>query len=333
VVGLQRSVAKQKSFLRLLQEKEDVKLDDICQELLSSSRTGCTCRGLANGNVKRICPDSSCMWCDEDLERCGIKSHSKELGPNGIPPHYIVGTTLAFEYTTGEIVEVAKSSCDLEGDSCSECVAFVSGEECTSCTMCVDGYSYAVDCENLASNSSFSECSVDGPEYGIFQGLGFFVCQYIEPSNDACSNATPLAFGAAVIGRTNGATEDSISSSCRLNDGKDVWYSVKGTGGTILATTCSLETLLGTTIDVFSSGPDSCENLECLAVTKSWCLTGINGGTVSWPSEAGMLYHLRVATEECEDLFEIVVWDVPSVENTACTKVSYRLQSIRWVLL
>jgi hypothetical protein len=42
-----------------------------------------------------------------------------------------------------------------------------------------------------------------------------------------------------MIGRTNVATYDIISSSCSLSDGKDVWYSVVGTGDTIVATTCS----------------------------------------------------------------------------------------------
>jgi hypothetical protein len=318
---LHAAVTKQNSFPRHLQGDEEADLEVVCQELLSSMGIGCACVGLSNGNVRLECPDSSCLWCDEDFERCGNMTYSLELGANGPPPTYIVGTTASFQYTTGETVAIEQSSCVvLDGypNSCSECLASVNGEQCTSCAMCGDGYSYSVDCENLATSSSFSDCFVGGPEYGIFQGLGFYTCQYEKPNNDECSNSAPLQFGLAMIGRTNGATEDSISSSCNLVDGKDVWYSVVGTGNNIVATTCSYDTYVGTTIDVFS-GPDSCEDLECIVALQSGCGVGQIGGTVSWPSEAGESYHLRVVTTDYDDQFEIVVWDAPPSENTACT--------------
>jgi hypothetical protein len=314
---------KQNSFLRRLEGNENVELEDICKELLPSMGYGCTCNQLSNGDVSLNCVgfDPSCpIFCDEDLERCGVISYSLELGPNGTPPNYVLGLTVSFEYTTGEIVAVAQSSCDiLDGfpNGCSECVAFVNGEECTSCEMCEDGWSYNVDCENLATSSSFNEC-LSAPESGVFEGLGFYTCQYVAPTNDACSNATHLHFEVAEIGRTNGATGDSISSSCSLDDSKDVWYSVMGTGGTIVASTCSYDTYVGTTIDVFS-GPDSCDDLECIAATKSGC-SGSTGSAVSWPSQAGVTYSLRVATEEYDDQFEIVAFDLPPAENTGCVE-------------
>jgi hypothetical protein len=85
----------------------------------------------------------------------------------------------------------------------------------------------------------------------------------------------------------------------------------------IVATTCSYETFAGTIIDVFS-GPDSCEDLDCITATTSGCEADFSGGTVSWPSDVGVSYHLRAATKEYQDQFELVVWDVPPAENTAC---------------
>jgi hypothetical protein len=175
------TVNKRKSFQRLSQGDEEVELDDVCQELLPSVGIGCTCMGLGDGVVSLNCPDSSCLLCDEAMKRCGITFYSLELGSNGTPADYIVGQTVSFEYTTGETVAVAQSSCDvLDGfpNGCLECVAYVNGEECSSCAMCEDGFSYVVDCENLATNSSFSECFAGPPEYGIFQGLSFSTCQY-----------------------------------------------------------------------------------------------------------------------------------------------------------
>jgi hypothetical protein len=190
------AVTNQDSILRLLQSDEDAELDDICQERLSMLGIGCECIGLINGDVSLSCPDSSCLWCDENLEHCGTRSYSWELGLNGIPPDYIVEQTESFNYTTGETVVLAQSSCDvLDGslNGCSECVAYVNDEEFTSCTMCADGFSYSVDCENLATNSSFGECLVGGPNYGIFQGIGFdiFHLSTVWSSHDwtnKCSN-------------------------------------------------------------------------------------------------------------------------------------------------
>jgi hypothetical protein len=77
-----------------------------------------------------------------------------------------------------------------------------------------------------------------------------------------------------MIRRTNGATKDPIYSSCSLAGGNDVWYSVVGTGDTIMATTCSYalshsyETYVSTIVDVFSS-QDTWEHLECIATTKT----------------------------------------------------------------
>jgi hypothetical protein len=318
VNGVHKAVTKQDSSLRHLQGDEDVDLEDICQERLSWMGPECTCHELSNGDARLSCSPSTCLSCNNNGENCGFLSYGWELGPSGTPPDYIAGQTLSFEYTTGETVAVSQLSCDvLNGfpNRCSECVAYVNGEECTSCAMCEDGFSYSVDCENLATNSSFSECLELGPEYGIFQGLHFYPCQ---PMNDACYNPTLLRFGVPIIGRTIRATTETISSNCNIENGSDVWYSVVGTGDTIVATTCSKETFVGTIVDVFS-GPDSCEDLECIPGTKSGCAEGLKGGTVSWPSEAGVSYHLRVFTVDYEDQFEIVVWDVAPSENTACT--------------
>jgi hypothetical protein len=315
--AIHAAVTKQNSFLRFLQGAQDVALDDICQDLLSETGDRCSCAGLSNGNVRLTCPDSHCRWCDEDFETCGFMTYSWEHKPNGTPPNYLVGSAVSFQYTTGETVAVEQSSCDVVSGVCSECVALVNGEVCTSCSMCNDGYSFTIDCENLATSSSFSECLGGVPENGIFQGLGFYTCQYVEPTNDACSDSTLIQFGEALKGRTTGATQVSISSSCSLDEAKDVWYSVVGTGDTIMATTCSYETYVSTIIDIFS-GPESCEGLECIAAKTSGCAAGFVGGTVSWPSDPDVSYHLRVATVYDQEKFELVVWDVPPAENTAC---------------
>jgi hypothetical protein len=343
VNDLRNVVTKKHSFLRHLQQEEDLELDDLCQELLLSSEDiGCMCTVLSTDDVSLSCPDSTCLWCDEDVVRCGILSHSVELGSNGTPPDYITGQTMSFEYTTGETVAVTQLSCDvLDGfpSTCTECVAYVNGEECTSCSMCEDGFSYFVDCENLATNSSFSECLELGPDYGIFQGLNFDVCKLVQPTNDVCSNSTLLQFGKAVIGRTNGATEDSISSTCKLASGSDVWYTVEGSGDTIVAATCSSKTMIDTTIDVFS-GPDSCVDLQCNAAAKSACAAGYIGGTLSWPSERlefPTIFELSLADLKFNLNLWINLkfrfWMYQLLRIRLVPQVSYRHQSIIWDLL
>jgi hypothetical protein len=133
-------VTKQDSFLRLLQGDVDVDMDGLCEGQLSMRVNECTCVGLNNGNVRLSCPDSCCQRCDEDFETYVFMPYISDHGPNGTPPDYFVGTTVSFEYATSETAAVALSACDGVNGGCSECVALVNGEACTSYSMLLEIY-------------------------------------------------------------------------------------------------------------------------------------------------------------------------------------------------
>ncbi|KAG7369078.1 hypothetical protein IV203_031821 [Nitzschia inconspicua] len=328
---LHKSTLNHDSYTRFLQENPmDGVMNGGCQFFLDFIEDPyCTCAELEGGNVLQNCTDTTCQICDEDLKRCGIISELAEFGMMN-DGYFLVGHSFKFDYTTGETLAVELSRCD-ESSICGDCEAFVNEETCTSCTVCEDGISLSIDCQNLAANLSFSECLAEpsDEEYGLFQGLLFGTCIYDKPANDACANSTVLRLDEASLGRTNGATEDRISSDCSLSSGKDVWYSVIGTGDTMIATTCNFGSFITTTIDVFS-GSEMCESLQCVNATSVGCFGFSNGGLVSWPSEEGVLYHLRLLTPDFDDQFTIMAFDVATAENSACN-VSVATSSVNAV--
>lgn len=282
----QRIVDWRKTPRFLQAPEEDVNLEELCQEFLAldSSIDGldCACTTLENGNVDYNCTDKSCPLCNDDAaEICGFPSYSIQLGADADALDYVVAETFLFEYAKGLEGTVALSfdGCDFSDPDvldCAQCNAFVNDELCSSCSICDDGYSITVGCENLVSNSSFV-CEIDAPSYGIFQGLGFYFCDYGPPKNGACADSTMLSLNEAIFGTTSGASGQILVSDCGTFDDalQAVWYSVVGTGGMMMASTCSSETYIDTSFEIYSG---SCDSLLCVKYMESPCGGLYNGG-------------------------------------------------------
>jgi len=114
-------------------------------------------------------------------------------------------------------------------------------------------------------------------------------------SNDHCSNAYEIvADSTRRLTSTEFATAESFNTSCGLLKNNDVWYSVKGTGETLIFNACENEEI-ETQVSVYTG---ECENLQC--ITAGNMLRGIGEcqyqSSASWLSVLGQMYNIRVSS-------------------------------------
>ncbi|MFM9950682.1 MAG: T9SS type A sorting domain-containing protein [Saprospiraceae bacterium] len=123
---------------------------------------------------------------------------------------------------------------------------------------------------------------------------------YAQPANDACANAIALSCGQTVTGNTATATND-VAPLCSgiAPQGKGVWYTITGTGGTITLSTCSTATLFDTQISVYTG---ACTALSCVAANNNDAACSQSGAypagrksTVTFNSVFGTVYRVLVA--------------------------------------
>jgi hypothetical protein len=106
-------------------------------------------------------------------------------------------------------------------------------------------------------------------------------------NNDNCAGAFPITCGQTVSGTTVGRNTDGPPSSCTGGNAPDVWYTVVGTGGTIIINSCA-----GTNYDIeLGVYTGTCGNLSSVACNDDFC--GLQS-QVSWASTAGVTYYVRV---------------------------------------
>lgn len=143
-------------------------------------------------------------------------------------------------------------------------------------------------------------------------------------SNDQCSDATgPLTVPSVTAGSTSGAVLDPDVPYCGTSATVGgVWYSVFGTGHTMTATTCYLDsgqpgsTTYDTKISVFC---EDCEAHTCVTGNDDTPGGGVCGGTwastVTWCSELGAEYKVFVhGFASAQGNFELSVYD----DDTSC---------------
>ena len=329
------------------QDQEEYLLNKVCNDILILQEgygDNCSCSDIFNNDddnensstIHLNCTENYCLYCDDSFESCGESSYSFELGLDGSPPDFIVGATIIFNYTRGDadrkdkVIALRQSDCDYSlstpsenGNSCGECQAYINDEECNSCIVCGGGTNelgFDVNCENLSTNSSFNECdSLSGPDSGIFEGFTFLQCYFDPPDNDICDNSTLLTLNVPVVKTLSGATSDVDIPSCATGIRRNsVWFSVVGNGKTMAVSTCSYKTSVDKSFDVFTG---TCDNLLCVSATESDCFGFISGGRISWKSESGLIYYIRVRDSQPNGLgeYEILAIDVIDVaNNSAC---------------
>ena len=114
-----------------------------------------------------------------------------------------------------------------------------------------------------------------------------------QPANDLCANRIPVGIPSSTTGTTTLATLDTVPICVTTVTAPGVWYSVTGTGNTIIATTCGPLPGYDTKISVYTGG---CAALVCVSDNDDDCTGGASGlfSTVSWASAAGTEYLILV---------------------------------------
>jgi len=95
----------------------------------------------------------------------------------------------------------------------------------------------------------------------------------------------------AIPGSTAEATP-SHEETCLSERLSDVWYSVEGTGDTLVASTREDDMAPDTLFEVMEAVGESCQSLLCVASNDDGC--GL-GSWVSWLASAETTYFVRVA--------------------------------------
>jgi len=113
------------------------------------------------------------------------------------------------------------------------------------------------------------------------------------PSNDDCSNATPIGCGVTVSGTTVNANFDPSAISCDANTqitSPGVWYTFIGTGDLVNLSTCG-SAAGDTRIHVFSG---NCETPVCVTQNDDGCASGFLS-SVSFTAINGFAYYVLVS--------------------------------------
>jgi len=134
------------------------------------------------------------------------------------------------------------------------------------------------------------------------------------PSNDQCDSAGVVTPGASVPGTTGSADDDVVPACGGSQVTEGVWYQVTGTGNTLTATTCSVETRFDTSLQVFCDG---CDALTCVGGSDddSSCGSSATNSTVSWCSDRDQVYFVYLGSSSGESgWFEFLVTD----DGTPC---------------
>jgi hypothetical protein len=191
------------------------------------------------------------------------------------------------------------STCNNETDFSTEISVFLAGDSCETSLTCVTS-SRRQFCRDFKSavywDSELNQqylIFVAGSDYGSLPNVGNFgltVSDFIAESNDLCINAIALDLtnSSVVEGSTSLATAD-VACSSSTTETPGVWYSVLGTGGSLLASTCNPRTTFDTQVSVFTGNcPDS---LVCVASDDNSC--GMQG-SAAWVSELNTNYYILV---------------------------------------
>jgi len=124
-------------------------------------------------------------------------------------------------------------------------------------------------------------------------------------SNDYCSNAYKIAADSTRrLTLMEYATTESLNTSCGILKDNDVWYSINGTGQTLIFNAC-MNTEIKSQVSVFTG---ECENLQC--ITAGNMLRGIGEcqyqSSTSWLSVLDEMYIIHVSTVQNGSFFVIL---------------------------
>lgn len=105
-------------------------------------------------------------------------------------------------------------------------------------------------------------------------------------TNDACSNATPIACGQTISGNTNLATADTYATGCGYGTAYGVWYTFTGNGQSTTLSLCN--SAYDTQISVFTG---TCGSFSCVTTNDDFC--GVQS-QVTFNTVSGIVYSVLV---------------------------------------
>ena len=259
-----------------------VPLNDACADA-----TTLTCGASVNGSTVSATPDVNAISC------------------SGIT---VTSPGVWYTFTgTGAIAEV--STCggsDLGGDTK---IHVYEGNCATPVCVGADDDS----CDNPGGFlSTLSFLTTDGTTYYVLvtefgtlgSGVNFTISLTCTapPANDACADATAITCGSAVLGSTFGASPDAEAIDCNFDDvtSPGVWYTIEGTGGDIILSTCAgIEG--DTKIHVYTG---TCSNLICETSNDDDC--GFLSA-VSFTSTPSTVYYVLVSEYDSGEGIDFVI--------------------------
>jgi hypothetical protein len=186
-----------------------------------------------------------------------------------------------------------------QGTNCASglvCTPFVFGDDCSS--------SWSASVKFFAEQGEryyilFIDSWDDGSEDNNFT---ITVTDFEQVSNDVCEGALSIDNSSlAIIGSTEDSLPDMITCSQNISPqsvAPGVWYTVQGTGRHMMATTCSSELTMETSLNVFAG---SCDQLSCVAygpssLSDSSCAGSPYGSSrVTFQTEVDLTYYVLVA--------------------------------------
>lgn len=134
-------------------------------------------------------------------------------------------------------------------------------------------------------------------DFGLGNVHDFLLHTSTLPSNSMCQTGKVIATG---NGATNGTVKNARSSvlpECSgVSNTPVVWYVVFGTGGLLVADVTGLSCDNSESAIYVFDGKNGCSNLECVEYTSFNCIAAASPLRIQWPSKAGALYYVAVAT-------------------------------------
>jgi hypothetical protein len=204
---------------------------------------------------------------------------------------------------------IRASTCNTESGFVARLAVYIG--DCEN-LICIDGGD-----ENCGDQSSVAWFGEDGTEYFILvEGLESRVGEFnltlqevLTASSSDCNSPflVPLD-GVSIIGSTENAQIEDVGF-CQNTDlaAPSAWYSVQGTGATMVASTCNSQSDNFSKLEIYSG---SCSSLSCPNVTKYSCG---NQMQLTWVSSPDEVYLLQVygSGNPGEDIFALEVEEVP----------------------
>ena len=159
--------------------------------------------------------------------------------------------------------------------------------------------------------------------------FGLTFSRFPSPVNAMCSGAEFLQIGMSRTASTVGAaTINDDDPTCGASNSQlspSIWYTIRGNGKAITASTCGPGTEISTSLSVYSGSCNGDGDLLCETGGEYdySCLEDKVGAKATWVASDGIDYYIQVISE---DWFggnaELTITESPNLENNFCQSSS-----------